>query len=50
MRVKLKNTALTSNQYGVLERATKAISSCVLQDLDIVIDDDHSYVINKNKL
>lgn len=46
----IKNTVLTSDRFGVSDKATTAIASSVLQDFGILTDDDHSYVINKNKL
>lgn len=50
MRIKLKNTALTSDRFGLSDRATAAIASSVLQDFGIVTDVDHTKVIDKNKL
>ncbi|KAJ8870206.1 hypothetical protein PR048_029222 [Dryococelus australis] len=49
MHIKLKNTALTSDHLGLLDRATVAIASSVLQDFGIATD-DHTHVVDKNKL
>ncbi|CAH0558691.1 unnamed protein product [Brassicogethes aeneus] len=37
MRIKLKNTALISDRFGVSDRATAAIASSVLQDVGICV-------------
>lgn len=50
MRVKLKNTALTSDRFGLSDRATAAVASSLLQDFGIVTDEDNTYVVDKNKL
>lgn len=50
MRIKLKNTALTSDRFGLSDRATAAVASSVLQDFGIITDYDHTNVIDKNKL
>uniref|UniRef100_A0A1B6KM51 Uncharacterized protein n=1 Tax=Graphocephala atropunctata TaxID=36148 RepID=A0A1B6KM51_9HEMI len=50
MRVKLTNTALTSDRFGVSDRATAAIASSLLQDFGIIIETEHSNVIDKNKI
>ena len=36
MRIKLPTTALTSDRFGVSDRATAAIASSVLQDLGLI--------------
>ncbi|KAJ8870255.1 hypothetical protein PR048_029276 [Dryococelus australis] len=50
MRIKLKNTGLTSDRFGLSDRATAAIASSVLQDFGIETNDDHTHVSDKNKL
>ena len=50
MRIIMKNTALTSDRYGLSDRATAAITSCVLKDFGIVTNYDHSLVVDKNKI
>lgn len=50
MRVKLTNTALTSDRFGVSDRATAAIASSLLQDFGIITETEHSNVIDKNKI
>lgn len=50
MRVKLKNTTLTSDRFGVYDRATAAIASSVLKDFGIITENEHSNVVDKNKI
>ncbi|KAL4720604.1 hypothetical protein ACJJTC_006946 [Scirpophaga incertulas] len=50
MRINLKSTALTSDRYGVSDRATAAIASSVLQDFDVVTNSDNSQVVDKCKI
>ncbi|XP_065640071.1 uncharacterized protein LOC136072702 [Hydra vulgaris] len=50
MRITIKNTALTSDRYGLSDRATAAIASSVLQDFCIVTNYDPSLVVDKNKI
>lgn len=50
IRVKLKNTALTSDHFGLSDRPTAAVASSLLQDFSIVADEDNTYVVDKNKL
>ena len=49
MRITMKNTVLTSDCYGLLERAMAVNASRVLQDFSIVTNSDHSLVVDKNK-
>lgn len=43
-------TALISDRYGLSDRATAAIASCVLQDVGLVNKGHRSLVIDKNKV
>ena len=50
MHITIKNTALTSDRYGLSDRTTAAIALSVLQDFGIVTNYDHSLVVDKNKI
>lgn len=50
MRIKLKNTALTCDRFGISDRAAAAVASSVLKDVGIVTNDDHSHVVDKSKI
>lgn len=50
MHIKLQNTALTSDRFGLSDRETAAVASSVLQDFGIITDYDHTNVIDKNKI
>lgn len=50
MRLKLKNTALASDRFGVLDRATAAIASSVLHNLGLPTKENASLTIDKNKV
>ena len=50
MRIKLKNTALTYDRFGISNRAAAAVISTVLKDVGIVTNDDHSHVADKCKI
>lgn len=50
MRISLNTTAVTSDGYGVSDRATAAIASSVLQDVGLINESDTSYVVNKSKV
>ncbi|XP_053967743.1 uncharacterized protein LOC128869586 [Anastrepha ludens] len=50
MRINLPETAVISDRFGVSERATAAIATSVLKDLQIVTDTDLTFVIDKNKI
>lgn len=50
MRISLKATALTSDRYGVSDRATAAIASSILQDIGLITESDTSHVVDKSKV
>lgn len=50
MRLRLDNTVLVSERYGVSSRATAAIASSVMQDLGLISESDASLVTDKNKI
>nr|CAD7445688.1 unnamed protein product [Timema bartmani] len=50
LRIKLKSTALTSDRYGVADRATVASASSLLQDIGVVSNSDYTHIVDKNKL
>lgn len=50
MRIKLPATALISDRYGISDRATAAIASCLLQDVGMINEGDMSLVIDKSKI
>lgn len=50
MRIKLENTALTCDRFGISDRAAAAVASSVLKDVGIVTNDDHSHVVDKSKI
>ena len=50
MRTSLPNLAMEVDRYGISDRAAAAIATAVLVDLGLVTEDDHSKVIDKNKI
>lgn len=50
MRLNLTSTVIMSDRFGVSDRATGAIASCVLKDLGVISKKDTSLVIDKNKV
>uniref|UniRef100_A0A2S2QQI7 DUF4371 domain-containing protein n=1 Tax=Sipha flava TaxID=143950 RepID=A0A2S2QQI7_9HEMI len=50
MPLKLPATALISDRYGLSDRPSAAIASCVLQDVGMIKEGDHSLVIDKNNV
>lgn len=50
MRSTLTTTSLTSDRFGVSDRATAAIATAVLHDLGIICDENTTKVIDRNKI
>ena len=50
MRVNLKETALTSQRYGVSDRATAMIATSVLKDVGLVSPDASELVTDRSKI
>ena len=48
--IKLRNTALTFYRFWNLNRAAAAVFYNVLKDVDIVTNDEHSYIVDKFKI
>ena len=46
----MRITALTSDRYGLSDRATAAIPSSVFSNFGIVTNYNHSLVVDKNKI
>lgn len=50
MRLSLSATALTSDRFGVSDRATAAIASSVLKDVGLVTDSNTSLIVDRSKI
>lgn len=51
MRISLPSTAITSDRYGISDRAVvAAIASSVLKDVGLINEENINLVIDKNKI
>ncbi|KAF8782613.1 hypothetical protein HNY73_012877 [Argiope bruennichi] len=50
MRIKLPSVVFISDRIGISDRAAAAIASAALQDLDVITEEDKTYVIDRMKI